>query len=449
MRLLLAIWIGKTIGWLTQVFGIGSGSSAPGMVALRVYPDLVRDLSIQIGKERILVSATNGKTTTCELIEGIFKKAGFKYLRNNEGANLDRGFASVLIKKSNLFGKMNTDYGLFEADEAVLSWAIENIKPTTIALGNLFRDQLDRYGEIETLANKWRESLKKYKGHLILNADDPVVASLGESKKNVFYYGISDSGDQGIENNLQQGYVGDSMKCVKCGNDLFYYYKTTSHMGAYKCKKCNFSRPNMNIEARSLKSDIDGTSFIFGSKKARLNIPGRFNVYNALAAYITGRRLKVSVDDIINTFKLIKPAFGRMEEFNYKGRVFRINLIKNPAGTNAVLESIKGVKNAYSLLLLNDKIADGQDVSWIWDANFEYMNKFRKIVCLGTRKYDMALRLKYAENKNFQIGEDFWNEIKKSIRNSKKCERIFIFTTYTAMLQLRKILENKRLVDKI
>jgi len=452
MKSIFAIWIGKLIGFLTRIFGIGAGSSAPGLAALKIDPKIIDNLAKQIQGKKIIISATNGKTTTAKMIREIIVGAGRSYVANITGANLDRGIASALINKSNLIGKLAPcDFGVFEVDEAALPQAIKSIKPDLVALGNIFRDQLDRYGEIDNIAKSWKESLQQYKNAiLILNADDPSIASIAESlKEKVIFYGIGDYQNKSEE--LIE-HASDSIRCLKCGTDLTYKSRFFSHLGNYNCQKCDFKRPRIDYDAKDIIVGEEQISFIVnGKEKIAVPMSGIYNIYNVLASIAVASEIGIDQKIIKKSLNNFLPAFGRMEKFEFKNREFRITLIKNPAGANAVIETLKQIPQKNIMIFLNDKIADGTDVSWIWDVDLEKMGSINNLACGGTRVYDLALRFKYAnfDTKKITIIQDFWQSVEYMIEKTAKNDKIYILPTYTAMLELHKILENKGLVKKI
>ncbi len=455
IRLCVAILVGKFIGFLTQAFGRGSGQSAPGLIALKIYPDLIRDLSRGIEK-KVIITATNGKTTTSEMVAGILKENCENYVRNSSGSNLARGIASALIEKSDYVGNIQLNYGVFEVDEAEFANIASVIKPDVVILGNIFRDQLDRYGELDTIARKWQDTLQKLsaKTLLVVNADDPSLASIANSfRGDKIFYGIR-THKKINEDEIE--HASDSVRCFNCRQILNYKTRMFSHLGDYYCVGCNSSRPKLDMWADEIVHCKDSIEFkLYDNKsivKINIKILGSYNVYNALAAFIVAKEWEFTEDSIAQSFVSFKPAFGRMEEFVYKNNKFRIILVKNPTGANTAIEILNQAKDKYVICALNDKIADGTDVSWIYDVDFESLGDMKKIVSMGTRKYDLALRLKYAgvDEKYIKVSNNYWKEIE--IAGGKKIgddECIYILPTYTAMLEIRKILEKKGLVEKV
>lgn len=453
IRLFLAILVGKLIGFLTQALGYGSGQAAPGLVALKIYPDLVKDLSAQIEKKSI-ITATNGKTTTSGMIAQILEENCERYIRNKSGSNLARGIASTLIESSDYLGNIDAKFGIFELDEAEFSNVADKIKPDVIVLGNIFRDQLDRYGEIDTIAKKWQKTLEKLstKTILIVNADDPTLSLVSNSfRGDKIFYGIK------THKKLKKDeieYAADSVRCFNCKKILNYKTRTFSHLGDYYCIGCSLSRPKLDVWGGSIVHKKDCLEFKLYDNKSinniKINIVGSYNVYNAVSAFSVGKTLGFDTQSIISAFDKFQPAFGRMEEFEYGKNKFKMILVKNPTGANTAVEILRKIHNKYLICALNDNIADGTDVSWIYDVDFESVGDVKKIICMGKRKYDLALRLKYAgiSEKQLAIRDDYWQEITRASKVRTE-DYIYILPTYTAMLEVRKILEKKGLVDKI
>ncbi len=420
IALFFALVIAKSAGNLARLFNMGSGQTLPGLIALKIYPNLIKKLSSQIKKQKILITATNGKTTISAMTSQFLTSKKISFVNNLTGSNLPRGMASSLISKSNIFGKINLDYGVFEIDEAFLPYAIENINPQIVVLGNLFRDQLDRYGEVDAIGKKWQMALKKANKNMILvcNADDPAInfCSKSFSGKKIFYY------------------VKDEDKKQKTD---YYYSDNTANK-----PKIDFYATSIN-QAKNISFKLNNSKF-----KYDFNILGVYNIYNILAATLTLKTIGFDQNEILKSIKNFKPVFGRMESFKINNKKFEMILIKNPAGANAVLNSLDK-KAQYFILALNDKIADGTDVSWIWDTDWEKIKKAKEIYFTGNRKYAIALRLKYAGFLSGKIFNNYWEAINLIAKKTPSSEKIYILPSYTAMLEIRKILENKKIVRKV
>lgn len=425
------IWLGKSILGFSKLSKLGAGSTWPGHIAIENNKNFIQELlSKNRNLKMILIAGTNGKTTTSKLIRTILEKAGNKVFQNEEGANLLNGIASSLIRHSDLNGKINYDYGIFEVDENTLPLVLENIKPKTIILLNFFRDQLDRYGEVNIIADKWKNALRGIdpSTKLILNADDPKIAYLGNKLANTKYFGVEGE-------SRSSDHASDSTYCPKCGAKLKYTSITFSHLGGWNCPKCGLRKP---------KADLN--------KIKNYPLPGTYNKYNIHAALLTAKALGVPTGKIHDAIKDFKPAFGRQEVIEYKNRKIQIFLSKNPASFNQSLATINVLKAKHLLLVLNDRIPDGRDVSWIWDVDFENnLNHFKSIGVSGDRVWDMALRLKYANhesritNHEFKIYEKLDEAISETMKQLNN-ETLYILPTYSAMLDIRKLITGKKLL---
>lgn len=444
-QLTLAILTGKVIAFILKFTGSGA-TAAPGLYALKVDPNLVKKLTEKNVPKSIIVSGTNGKTTTSRLIYDILSTK-YKILHNRAGSNLLRGIASTLIEKSSLIGKIDADLAIWEADEAALLPISKNIKIDTLVLLNLFRDQLDRYGEINTTRKKWQgivSNLPK-SSTLILNSDDPSTNYLAKfTGAKTIFFGVETDGI----NLPQVENVADVKYCINCGHKLSYETLYSAHLGKYSCSNCNLKRNTPQIKATRLKFNSDFSADLELTHHSSLltihsPLPGLYNVYNALAVASVASTFKISTDQIKKTINSFSAAFGRFQKEKLNGSEITTFLIKNPAGANEVIRTISTESNLNILAILNDNIADGRDVSWIWDTNWEALRgKVNNIFVSGTRAYDLALRLKYAGIKTApnHISTDIKSALDKS---TKLSTNLIILPTYTAMLELQKLMGGK------
>lgn len=439
----IIIIIGKLISLLAFKLNMGHGSTWPGHIALSLNRNFIKEMLSGTNTKTIIVAGTNGKTTTSKILATILKENGHKVLQNTSGANLLNGIASILLLNSDRFFKLNYDYIIFEVDENVLPLALEEMKPDYLIILNLFRDQLDRYGEITNIVNKWKLAIKRLdkKTTLILNADDPQVAFLGmDSKMNSIYFNCNDLSIK--SNNKLQKYVLDSAYCPKCTNRLNFDTVTFSHLGSWRCSKCLIHRP---------KATLDILSFY--------PLDGVYNKYNTHAAALVGVYEGIKKQKIIDALKSFKPAFGRQEELTFKNRKVKVFLSKNPTGFNESLRTAKSQEATNILFILNDRIPDGRDVSWIWDTDLEnILDGGEKITISGDRAYDMALRVKYGfqsqrlkvkdqkYNSKLTILENVKEAISGSLEQLNENDILYIIPTYTAMLEVRKILTGKKIL---
>ena len=407
----LAVLGGRAAGAISRRLHLGGGTSIAGEVAQRIYPDIVNHLSSQLAYGSVLVTGTNGKTTTSGFIAAILSDAGLRVWRNREGSNLMRGIAGALVIRARPGGNLRRAgqaISIFEVDEAVVPHMVEAVPLRVAVFTNLFRDQLDRYGEVDSVSTRWQKAVSALPASttMILNADDPAVALLAESRQdNVVYFGIDDAtldlAAQGISPERHQTI--DTRACAKCGAELVYSLRFYSHLGHYACPNCGSERPQPHVRATSVTMNAFDQLRITVETPTRqgeivIPLPGFYNIYNALAAIAAAQALQINWEPIVSGIQQFKPAFGRGERVQVAGRTIRILLAKNPTGFNEVLRTLfsEGEKR-HILLVLNDNIADGRDISWIWDVDFERMaQQTTTLTITGTRALDLGLRLKYA-----------------------------------------------------
>ncbi len=458
LKLALAIIIGKIINFLVKTTS-GGGTAAPGLIALKIDPLLVQKLSIQL-KKNILVTGTNGKTTTTRMISQILNQAGLKHLHNRSGSNLLRGIASTLIANCSLFGEFPADFlGLWETDEAAFSEVCRNVKPQIVLITNLFRDQLDRYGEIDTLTQKWQKALKEQpkESVVLLNSDDAAIASLGKSlRQKVIYFGL---GDKNLATNMPD-HASDATVCPYCFSELKYEACFVSHMGIYSCPKCGQIQPSPQIKLTKFYPESSKVEIkILGGVSFKINLPGNYNLYNFTAACAAASALKVKAEIIAKALAKFRPAFGRLEKIKIGEKILNILLVKNPTGFNEAINTLiltqdfKNQPGLACLIAINDLIADGTDVSWLWDVNFEKLAPhLKRVIVSGIRAYDMGLRLKYSnltinQFKNLTIEPNLKKAISQLLAIRQPAgKQLYILPTYTAMLKIRKILNKMGLI---
>ena len=443
MRSLLAIIAAKVALKTNRITGSG-GTALPGMLAQKLDKDILRKLVLKnFPKGIIVVTGTNGKTTTSRFIANILEEAGISYVHNRAGSNMERGLISTMAENTNLYGRVDADVALFEVDEAFMPKVCRAIEPDTIVVTNLFRDQLDRYGELDKIARSFRnlfEDLPNTK--LVLNADDPLVASLGyklENERKATYFGVGDYNGPKITND----HTADSIFDPFTQQKLHYTDRYFGHIGRYRGKRGGFTRPKPDFQANNVRQKgIENIKFDVNktSKAIKLEMPGLFNVYNAIAAYSVAKIcLDTDENSIISALNESSAVFGRSEQLNYLNREVVMLLIKNPTGLNQIIQTyLLKDKDRLLVFVINDNFADGRDISWLWDAAFEDLKGYRgKILVGGTRAYDMALRLKYAGLKGVSIESDENSLLKMIEKNSTRRSKIFILPTYTAMLSMR------------
>lgn len=428
-------------------FGSG-GTAAPGLIAEYIDPKALQKLTSYVS-DVILVTGTNGKTTTSRIIGSILDRSGFSYIHNREGSNLLRGLIGSLITKTPFFPENKQPVALLEVDEATLPATISQTSPKIIVITNLFRDQLDRYGEVDTIRKIWHKTLQNLDESttLILNSDDPSIAHLGYgTKAKVLYFGVEDRNFA-----LKDlPHASDFTSCIVCGAELKYDAVYMSHLGRYKCTSCGQNRPKPNIFAQTIELD-DESGFRAkittsqGKFEIKTTLPGLYNVYNSLGAVSCALALNIPLQKIIQSLKSFEPAFARGEIINISGKKIFLGLAKNPTGFNELINTMfRKNKKRYVFIAVNDLIADGRDVSWLWDVDFEKLSgKIKKLWVSGIRVADISLRLKYADLDSEDFNSDITETLESAYTNLPEKETLFVFPTYTSMLEIKKFLTSK------
>jgi lipid II isoglutaminyl synthase (glutamine-hydrolysing) len=433
----------------SRTSGRSGGTTAPGRMLLKLAPGALKRMAAQLDQGAMLLSATNGKTTTAAMIAACLERDGRRVVHNRAGSNMSWGVATALLDA----GREHGQFGLFEVDEAWLSSVAEQVQPRLLLLSNLFRDQLDRYGELELLADRWAELVGRLDGRarFVLNADDPLVADLGRGRTGVTYFGLAD--DSQALPSMQ--HAADSKHCRNCGAAYAYEAVYLGHLGRYRCPSCGRARPAPEVAAAEVRLDGMSGSHVElatpqGTLELDLPLPGLYNVYNAVAAAATALELGVPLATVGEALEGFGGAFGRVETIPMAGRGVSILLIKNPAGANEVLRTLTLEEGRLDLwLALNDRIADGRDVSWIWDADFEVLaGRVRRATCAGTRAEEMALRLKYAGiDSEITVERDLERSLDAAVARTED-ERLYALPTYTALLELRDLLARRGLAKR-
>ncbi len=435
VRLGLAVCVAKSVTLMVRSLRLGAASVLPGAIARRIEPRLLQLLSQQVNKGVILVAGTNGKTTTSLFLREILERQGYRVAHNSTGANLENGLMTALMESTNLVGSLNVDYAILEVDENILPRVLAPIQPKLILCLNLFRDQLDRYGEVDTISKRWGNAIATLPPETIVvaNADDPTICYLGQqlSQQRVAFFGLNEP-----EHYLEAiPHAVDSIYCPRCGHALDYKGVYLSHMGEYTCPSCGFTRSKPTINSSQWPQILIGL----------------YNKYNTLAAVTAAQELRIDEAVIRDAIPSFQPAFGRAEELKINGKQVRILLSKNPVGTNETIRVVTQSQNTTTLLVLNDRIQDGEDVSWIWDVDTEKLvQRGGTLVVSGDRAYDMALRLRYSDtapqsNCQLIVEEDLRQAINTALEHTPDHETLHILPTYTAMLDVREVLTGKKI----
>ena len=439
----------RATGALSRRSGRG-GTSLPGKLLMRLEPHAIARLGGRLERGSAVISATNGKTTTAAMVAGILERTGAHLVHNRAGANMAGGVATALLE-----GPRDGDTGLFEVDEFWLGQVVDELDPRALLLANLFRDQLDRYGELDSIADRWAAVVASTSAALVLNADDPTVADLGRERD-------GERGDIGLCEEPRATYFGvqddamalpamqhaaDAKHCRRCGAPYRYDAVYLGHLGRYHCDNCGATRPDPQVSAHDIVLEgVRGARFTLhtpvGTRAIALPLPGLYNVYNALGAAALALALGATLDDVDAGLHAVSPAFGRAETLRVADRDMSILLVKNPAGANEVLRTLTLEEGEHDLFaVLNDNIADGRDVSWVWDADFEVLApRVRRATCSGTRAAEMALRLKYAgvPTDRIVVEPALGAGLDRALRGGDG--PLFALPTYTAMLALRDLL---------
>jgi len=445
MSLLTAkIAAARAVGELARRAGRGGGTSLPGKVLIALEPDAISELSARLARGSVVVSATNGKTTTAAMIASVLARAGLPVVHNRAGANMAGGVASTLLAAARGGGRIDGELGLFEIDEFWLDRIVPELAPRGILLGNLFRDQLDRYGELDTIADRWAAMAASPAGRnarMVLNADDPLIADLGREASNVTYFGVEDPSMAVPE----MQHASDSKHCRRCGAAYVYDVVYLGHLGRYRCPSCGQERPAPAVAAEQilLEGTLRATFDLVtpdGRARVDLPLPGLYNVYNALGAASLCLGLGIPLDEVVAGLGEVRAAFGRAERLTVGGVEVQVLLIKNPAGANEILRTLVLEGEELDVLaVLNDRTADGRDVSWVWDADFEMLaGRVRRVTCAGTRAGELAVRLKYAgvPADRLHVVPGLAPALDQAV-GAVGSGQLYVLPTYTALLELR------------
>ena len=439
IRKTAAVLAGKATGALSRVSGRGGGTTLPGDVARAIDPRVLAKLASDLTQGSVVITGTNGKTTTARLITWLLEGAGQRVVSNRAGANLIFGATAAALTKAGPDGRLRADWGVFEIDEASLPKAVEEIQPKATIVLNLFRDQLDRYGELESIAKKIERALSALPedSTAILNADDPRVAEIGLGlPRPPLWFGLDDIRVAAHE----LPHAADARTCPRCGASLRFDAVYVGHDGVYECPNHDFARPTPSITATNIK--LHGFDrFSADIEKTHIEIPlgGLYNAYNVVAAFAAALTLGLKPKYIAERLRNVEAAFGRQERLDFRGRHLNLVLSKNPAGFNETLRTAVDLAKGKNFVIgLNDRKADGTDVSWIWDVDFEHLKgKAKVVVPAGNRAHDMAVRLKYAGVAAEPPETDPGRALDSLIRATTEGDTAHLLCTYTAMLDLR------------
>ncbi|MBA2332001.1 MAG: DUF1727 domain-containing protein [Actinobacteria bacterium] len=444
-RLALESAAARLAARLSRLAGTGGGTTIPGKLLLKLDPSAIDALAARLPRGTVVVSATNGKTTTTAMVAEILGP-GTRLAWNRSGANLLSGVASALLAAD------DAELGLLEVDEAALPEAVRRVRPRALLLGNLFRDQLDRYGELEHVAEAWRQTVRAlpHSTTLVVNGDDPQVGSLAGSRAGAIAYGLDDP--RHARHVLQ--HAADSRYCIVCGHPYDFAAAYVGHLGDYRCPACGHARPELQVFARAIElQGLESASFELvtpsGSLPIRLRLPGLYNVYNAVGAAALAQAIGIDLGQIRDGLERFDAAFGRFERIVSGDRTILVLLIKNPAGANEVARTLQdGGAPAILLIALNDAIADGRDVSWIWDVDLEpLLATTDRVIASGDRAAELGLRCTYGglEEEALELEPDLERALDRGLELTPPGGELVVLPTYTAMLALQRIVSERGL----
>jgi len=441
----------RAVGSVVRRAGRGGGTSLPGKVLLALEPHAISELAARLPRGSVVVSATNGKTTTAAMVASVLDRAGVPVVHNRAGANMAGGVASTLLAAARGGDQIDGELGLFEIDEFWLDRVAPQLEPRGILLGNLFRDQLDRYGELDTIADRWAAVASGPTGRharIVLNADDPLIADLGRDSPDVTYFGIEDPSVAIPE----MQHASDSKHCRRCGAAYVYDVIYLGHLGVYRCPSCGRERPQPSVAAEQIS--LDGTrgsrfELVTGAGRAgvTLPLPGLYNIYNALGAAALCLDLQVPLDTVVTGLGDVRAAFGRAERIAIGEVEVQVMLIKNPAGANEIVRTLLDADPPrVAVIALNDEIADGRDVSWIWDVDFEpLLSGLETLVATGARAEELALRFAYAglPRARIEVVGSLEAALDRGLALTPAGDELAVLPTYTAMLALRRLVASR------
>jgi UDP-N-acetylmuramyl tripeptide synthase len=462
-RLIAALAAAKATGAAIRGLGRGGGTAAPGLVAERIDPQLLDKIARRLPQGTVVVAGTNGKTTVSRMLADILQAHGWRVAHNRSGSNLVRGVTSALASQADLMGSPRADIGVIESDEAALPEIVRRVQPSVVLLNNLFRDQLDRYGELDTIASQWTPALRRLPAEatVVVNADDPTLAAITEGiDARRVTFGLDDRNPSFLLEEIP--HAADAKTCRQCGRDLAYDRLYSAHLGAWRCAGCGGERPPLAFAGRSIALDgVDALRLDVlmpddpdDALSLHLMIPGLYNAYNAVAATAVARTLGVPRQTITGALRGYRSAFGRIERVSYRGRSLTLALVKNPVGFNETLRMLTIASDGLTiptLIAINDLAADGRDVSWLWDVDFEMLCQgSAPLFTTGIRGADMANRLKYAglpAARIVPLPADLTSGLDAFVDSLPEGAVGYVLLTYTALLGLRQSLADRGAVD--
>lgn len=438
LRSILAIKCAKWTSSIIKKLNRGSGATLPGYVALKIDPSILSVLSDMIKEKIIVTMGTNGKTTTNAILYNALCEEGYRVIINRTGANMLNGIVSAFVLATDKTCHLNADYACIEVDELASVHVLPHLRPDCALLTNISRDQLDRFGDIDLTINKIKTAYQSVpNATLIINADDVISYSLAKESGNpIITYGI----DEQIFDDTSRSDIRESTFCQICGEKLNYDYYHYGQLGSYHCPNCGLSRPTPDFTATNIEFDGHVYHFNFGDLKIHSNIQTSYNIYNTLSAYAGLHALGASLEHFKQMVESFDYGNNRENTFTIQGSKIQLHLAKNPVGFQQKVSMLLKDQNEKDIIILiNDAYQDGRDVSWLWDVDFHHLTlaNASTITTAGTRKYDMALRLKY-ENIPYQISEDLKITITNLIAGGSK--NIYLVVNYTGLQPCNQLL---------
>jgi UDP-N-acetylmuramyl tripeptide synthase len=438
--------VARLAGRVSRLVGAGGGTTLPGKLLAAVDPAALPRLAARLPLGSAVVTGTNGKTTTAAMTAAILAPS-VRLAHNHAGANLVSGIASALL------GQRGAELGLFEVDEGAFPEVVRRVPPRAVCLANLFRDQLDRYGELELIAERWRAAVAELDpaAATVVNADDPLLANLARGRPNALRFGLDDR----TAARERLPHAADSKYCVECGTPYEYESAYVGHLGAYRCPRCGNERPKLDVSARSISlAGLERSTFELvtatGARSVTLALPGLYNVYNAVAAASLALTLGADLDEVASGLASFRAAFGRFERIRVGDRTVLMLLVKNPAGANeAVRTLVAAGPPRLAVVALNDEIADGRDVSWIWDVDYEpLIEGLGRLIATGARAHEVALRFQYGglDRGRIDVVPELEPALDRALALTPPGGEVPVLPTYTAMLALRRIAAGRGLV---
>jgi len=452
-RLSLAISAGKLAGASGRMLGVGGGTSLPGMVARRIDPDVLKAVMSGSTAKKIVITGSNGKTTTSRMIAEMARESGHRISHNRSGSNLVQGVTSVAVNFANVFGQLQSDVLVFEIDEGTMPHVVPEIQPDVVVITNIFRDQLDRFGELYAVArglDRVLEGLPET-STIVLNGNDPQVANFGlNAKARRLFFGLNTTEVGSPVPDISA----DVIRCIHCQEDLEYKVAYLSHLGLYRCPNCGYTLPDLDVAATSVRLAPDGkgpTHATFSTPAGELEVtiplPGVHNVYNATAAVGAALAAGFPKEKLPGALARLQPAFGRLEEIKAGDQTIYLAFVKNPTSFNLIMRLIMQHPGQKHLLLAaSHTVVDGEDFSWLWDIDLEEIApEVVDAICSGNKPEELAMRLKYAQvpTERIRLIEDREQALDAALKNAGPGGTLYILATYSPTQELRRIMQKR------